>query len=478
MKLFVYQHISLASRRGLRPLLLVAVVAVCAVTLAGCGLFSGSGDTAGADTLLPAVEAVPARFGGLPLEEELSGVVRARNQVVIRAEISGAVVEVTARNGDTVARGQVLVRLDDSRLREQLRQAEANARLAAATASEARAQVAEIEADAKRTRALARDALVSELMLETREAQLAAAEAQAAQAEARVDQARAVVEERKADLARSVVRARTAGRVGQRDVEVGMVVDAGAPLFLLGDFQDLVVEVPLTQRMLRSVSEGTPVEIGTRDVEAEPFLASVSRISPFLEESSFSTEAEIDVPDGGRGLRPGMFVTVRVLYGSSRQATLVPASAVWENPGTGEPTVFVIEDSGGLSEPSSPVMDIPDTARATSMRTVEVLAEGRGQVGIRGVEAGEWVVTLGQHLLYRGFQTGGVEGSVARVRPTSWESVLGLQELRREDLLAAFLAKQRQLAKALGAELPESPEAADAALRDAGVARETPATVN
>jgi len=193
-----------------------------------------------------------------------------------------------------------------------------------------------------------------------------------------------------------------AGRVGQRDVEVGMVVDAGAPLFLLGDFQDLVVEVPLTQRMLRSVSEGTPAEIGTRDGEADPILASVSRISPFLEESSFSTEAEIDVPDGGSGLRPGMFVTVRVLYGSSRQATLVPASAVWENPGTGEPTVFVIEDSGGLSEPDSPVMDIPDTARAASMRTVEVLAEGRGQVGIRGVEEGEWVVTLGNESLRDG----------------------------------------------------------------------------
>ena len=62
------------------------------------------------------VEALPARTGGLPLEEAISGVVRARNQVAIRSEISAVVVEVLARNGDAVSAGQPLVRLDDEEL--------------------------------------------------------------------------------------------------------------------------------------------------------------------------------------------------------------------------------------------------------------------------------------------------------------------------------------------------------------------------
>jgi hypothetical protein len=88
-------------------------------------------------------------------------------------------------------------------------------------------------------------------------------------------------------------------------------------------------------------------------------------------------------------------------------------------------------------------------------------------VGVDGVEAGEWVVTLGQHLLYRALQAGSAESVSARVRPTDWETLLGQQELTREDLLAGFLAKQRRVAKVLGSEVPESPEALDAALAGA-----------
>jgi RND family efflux transporter MFP subunit len=432
-----------------------------ALAVVGCG--DNGGPSAGSGTA-PAVEALPARSGSLPLEEVLSGVVRARNQVAIRPELSAPVVEVLVRNGDRVVVGQPLVRLDDDTPREQLRQSEASLRLAEATASEARARVAEIEAQVKRTRSLAREALVSELELETREAQLLAAEAQAAQAEARVEQGRATVDERRAAMARTVVRAPVGGRVGQRDVEVGMMVDPGSTLFLLGDFDDLIVEVPLTQGMLRYVSEDTPVEVEARDLEGDLVRASISRISPFLEQTSFSTIAEIDVPGTGGGLRPGMFVTVSVLYGASQRATLVPSSAVWENPRTGDPTVFVVEESTGLSEPAAPEVEIPDQLRRVTMRSVEVLAEGRGQIGLRGVGPGEWVVTLGQHLLHRAIQADGGDATAARVRPTSWDRVLGLQRLQREDLLERFLAKQRAVARELGAELPPSPELVDEAL--------------
>jgi multidrug efflux pump subunit AcrA (membrane-fusion protein) len=243
-----------------------------------------------------------------------------------------------------------------------------------------------------------------------------------------------------------------------------MVVDRESTLFLLGDFRDLVVEIPLTQGMLQRVAEETPVEIEARDSKVETVMAAVSRISPFLEEASFSTTAEIDVPGHGSGLRPGMFVTVRVLYGASRRATLVPASAVWEEPTSGDRLVFVVEESDGLAEPETAPGDVPDRARRVSLRPVEILAEGRGQVGLEGVAPGEWVITLGQHLVHRMAQAVPDQQPTARVRPTSWERVIGLQQLQREDLLERFLAKQRQLARALGADLPASPEEAERAL--------------
>jgi RND family efflux transporter MFP subunit len=423
---------------------------------AGCGGSAGDGGGLEASRL-PAVEALPARTGSLPLFEELSGTVRARNQVVIRPEISAPVIEVLVQNGDPVAAGQPLVRLDPATEREQLRQAEAGLQVAEATAAEARAREAEVRANVVRQRALAEDGLVSELDLETREAQLLAATAQASQAQARVGQARASVAELQSALERTVVRAPVNGHVGQRAVEVGMVVGPSTTLFVLGDMSDLVVEVPLTQEMLGKVRVGTPVDIETRASGASPLRAEVSRISPFLDQSSFSTVAEIDVSPSDDLLQPGMFVEVRLLRGETEPATLVPASAVWEDARTGSQLVFVIDDAAGLEEPEEPDETIPDQPRRVSARRVQILAEGRGRTGISGVAGGEWVVTLGQHLLHERMQAGD-GGTTARVRPISWRRVLELQGLQREDLLEGFLAKQRRVAAVMGAEMPESTE--------------------
>jgi RND family efflux transporter MFP subunit len=266
-------------------------------------------------------------------------------------------------------------------------------------------------------------------------------------------------------LDKATVQAPVAGLVGRRDVEVGMVVSPATTLFLLGDLDDLIVEVPLTQEMLSQVPTGSPVEIDVRGSGGNPLRTEISRISPFLEAESFSTTAEIDIPGAGSGLRPGMFVTVRVLYGASERATLVPASALWEDPLTGDWTVFVVEDSAGLSETAVPGGEIPEVPRSVSRRAVDRLAEGRGQVAVDDVAVGEWVVVLGQHLLQERFDALGHQALMARVRPIAWAHVLYLEALQREDLLEGFLTKQRLVARAFGAELPESPDVVDETLR-------------
>ena len=431
---------------------------------------SGGGPGELGEVAPPAVEAVPARAGSLPLEEELSGVVRARNQVAIRPEINAAVMEVLVRDGDAVTPGQPLVRLDDEALSDRLRIADAELRVAEANAVEAGARISELRAQVVRSRALAAEGLTSELELETYEAQLDALEAAAGQAAAQVEQAQATVQERRSALTKATIRAPVAGAVGRRDVEVGMVVNPASLLFVVGDLDELVVEVSLTQGMLDHIEPGTPVAIDGRGPETEPVTAAISRISPFLETESFSTTAEIDLPATTAGFRPGMFVEVRVLIGRSTPATLVPASAIWENPLTGDRVVFVVVNDDGLIEPEAPSDEIPDRPRSVEMRPVEVLAEGRGTVGIRGADEGEWVVTLGQHLLQERRDTAGGSAVTARVRPTSWSRVLELAGLQREDLLAQFLAKQRVVARALGADLPESTAQVDEAMRAAAAA--------
>ena len=218
-----------------------------------------------------------------------------------------------------------------------------------------------------------------------------------------------------------------------------MRVDSQTQLFMLGRLDEMRVEVPVAQEVVTRVREGQRVELRPSD-GGDPIEAKVSRISPFLEPGSFSAEVEIDVPNEGR-LVPGMFVTVDIFYGESQPATLVPTSAMHEEPTTGEQGVYVVSE-GALAnvEPGA----LTQEPLAIPFRAVKVLADGRQTVGTDGVQPGEWVVVVGQHLL--GAQ-GSEEAPRARVRPADWDRILQLQTLQREDLLREFMERQRRISR-------------------------------
>jgi RND family efflux transporter MFP subunit len=442
-----------------RPRTAVGAVVVAAALLlvSACGAPESS-SRARAEQPPPAVEVLAAQAGTLPLEERLSGVVKAENQVAIYPEISAPIVEVMVRSGEKVRRGQPLVRLESDELNDQLRQAEAAAQLAQASAEEAQARVDESVAQVTRTRALAAQQLVSDVELETQEARLNAIRAGAAQAAARVAQAKATTEERRSALTNTLIRAPIDGSVGQRNAEVGMLADGNTLLFQIGNLDSLIIEVPLTEGMLAYIGEGLPVRLSAASLGDVSLKAELSRISPFLQQTSFSTIGEIDVENTDGKLNPGMFVTVDVLYGESENATIVPTSALWEDPGTGLLGVFVanlpLAPAQEQIQPTSLTDTQPPASEVTAMefRPVDVLARGRQTVGISGVEPGEWVVTVGQNLLSE------LEEPRAHVRETSWEKVIDLQSLQREDLLENFLDKQRLLAKTVGVEPPTTEE--------------------
>jgi HlyD family secretion protein len=405
---------------------------------------------------VPLVEALPARHGTLPLELRVSGVARAHNQVEIRPEISAVLVEVLVGSGDLVTKGQPLVRLQPDPQRQDLRQGRASVRLAEAEAAAARARLVELEAGASRTRKLAEQQMVSALERETQDAQAAAGRAAVSQALARVEEARASVGMRRSSLDKTVVRSPIAGRVGRREADQGMLVTPATVLFVVGDLDRMIVDVPLTEKMLGQVRAGQPVKLHGPGLGQRPVSATLSRVSPFLAAGSFSTTGEIDVDNKDGRLMPGMFVTADIAVGQSEQATLVPTSALWEDPRTGLIGVYVVERSTGAAQGKPPA----DKAGTSSgphpvrLRPVQIRAEGRATVGVSGIAAGDLVVTLGQHLL--GASGSGPAAGKARVRIAAWDRVLELQSRQQEDLLAAFLEKQQRLARAQGAALPST----------------------
>lgn len=409
--------------------------------LISCG--SNNNDNQGGEnnqesSTTPAVEAVKARYGSLPLSQRLSGTVIANNQVSLYPEISGKITKVHVQSGDVVKEGDPIVSIQDRQYQEQVEQAKANLRINQARLKQAKARYNELEAQYKRTKQLSEKELSSDLELETLQAQMSSAEADVELAEAQLQQSQSNLNERQEVLSRTVIRAPINGTVGQRNAERGMQVNSSTRLFTIGDLDNLRIEVMLTEDMLNSIEIGQTAQIypNPNAKKSGMIEAELSRISPFLNNVTRSTEGEIDVQNENNTLRPGMFVAVDILYGESQQATLIPTSALFTDPETGKEGVYVATSMDSEVEPVKQVdsENPPPLSDATPVefKQVDVIAEGRMELGVAGIDPGSWVVTVGQNLLAEG-------KSQARVRASSWERILAMQGLQRQDLLQRIL---------------------------------------
>lgn len=428
----------------------IGLSAAAALLLTACGRQDSArqGRDARREQKIPAVEAVQVQEGTLPLEERLAGSVSALNQTQIFPEVGGRIVEVLANDGDWVEAGTPLVRLRDSEFEERLRQAAAGLDVAEARVKQGEADLARSEATLKRQRAMAERNLGIAADLDAADADARSAEAQLALMKAERQQAASLVAERRAALAETVIKAPVSGLVGGRDAEVGQLATTSAPLFVIGDPARMRVAVTLTQRMLGYIETGTPVDIVVDGTSGDVIKAGISRISPFLHPVARTTQAEIDLPDHGGRLRPGMFVTVDVLYGESRTAALVPNSAIDHDPNDGHEGVYVasLPAPGGVAIDSDAAAPGPSRAPldplgpvAVQFVGVKIVARGRETSAVEGVEPGQWVVTVGHHLLSTS------EGGRALIQPTPWDHIMRLQQLQTRDLIEVIKTRQGEL---------------------------------
>ncbi len=375
----------------------------------------------------PTVEALQVITGNLPLEETLTGSVRALNQTDIYPQISAPIVEVLANNGDQVRQGDILVRLRDVEARERLRQAEAGYEITRAQVRQAEADLNRKKITLERINQLRIRDLETQAELENIEAEVEEAEATLALNIARKNQARSIIDERKNELENTIIRAPVHGVVGLRNAEVGQQVSSSTRLYQIGDPESMKIEMVLTETMTGYILPGQQAVISS-SITGNSLESTITRISPFLNPVTHTTTAEIEVSNPDGFLRPGMFVTVTVKYGESDQAILVPNNALFYHPDHGEQGVFVAENMS--QELTFEGEDPPrELTGPTPIRFVpiELVAKGRMISGIAGIPNDSWVVTMGHNLLIRGAQE-------AHIRPVDWDHILNLQQIQSRDL--------------------------------------------
>ncbi|HEX7082407.1 MAG TPA: efflux RND transporter periplasmic adaptor subunit [Gammaproteobacteria bacterium] len=231
----------------------------------------------------------------------------------VSTEADGVVREILFEPGSEVQAGDALVRLDDEIEQSQLRAAEAAAHLALLTFERAKRLIAE--------NAISRSELES-------------AEAAWKQANAEVDNLRAVI-------AKKVVRAPFAGKLGIRRVSIGDFLTKGTPVVSLQSLDPVFVEFSVPQRRLGELAAGQRV-VATVDAYAdERFTGEITAIEPQVDRATRNVRVQATFPNGDRRLRPGMFVSVDVLLERADPVLVIPATAVVHAP-HGD-SVFVIE---------------------------------------------------------------------------------------------------------------------------------------
>jgi HlyD family secretion protein len=227
-----------------------------------------------------------------------AGLIQANGRIegdhyAVAGKVPGKVVELLAREGDAIAQGQVLLRLDDRQIRARVEQAKQG--LAAITPQLATAQRAEEQArrDAARLRNLLaqgtstrRETEHTQLAWAVAQGQLTTARAQQAQAEAALAEAQSVQD----DL---TIRAPAGGILTTRMVDVGEVIAPGAPLFDIVDLDRLYLKVYVPEKDIGKVRLGLPARIYTDAFPNEPLAATVRYIAS---QAQF-TPKEVQTPD-------------------------------------------------------------------------------------------------------------------------------------------------------------------------------------
>jgi HlyD family secretion protein len=266
-----------------------------------------------------------------------TGTLAATNSVDVGSELSGTVKTVLADYNDHVKRGQILARLDTSKLEAQLTQSKAALEAAKAKVLQAQATVKETRAKLsqyQKVRELSDNKVPSQSEFDAAEGAFARAVADEANARAAVSQAEAALEANQTDLAKAVIRSPIDGTVITRSIEPGQTVAAAmtAPvLFTLAeDLRNMKLQVNVDEADVGQVRKGQPATFTVDAYSDRTFEARISQVrygsSTVDGVVTYLTVLQVDNTD--LSLRPGMTATAEIIVQKVEKALLVPAGAL------------------------------------------------------------------------------------------------------------------------------------------------------
>src|SRR5436190_6598460 len=300
-----------------------------------------------------AVEAVKVAVQPMPQSITAVGSLRSDESITVRPEVAGRISEILFQEGQRVARGATLIRLDPAINKAEVEQGRANLKLA--------------QSKYDRAVDLAKSNFISGQARDEAENNLRVAEAGVQLAEAR--------------LAKMEIKAPFAGVIGLRVVSVGDYAKEGSDIVNLESIDPLKVDFRVPEVYLKQIQVGQTLNVALDAMPGKTFDGKVFAVNPLVDAAGRAIVIRAVVRNPDTSLRPGMFARVRLFTRELQDALVIPEQAIV--PQGDEQFVFKVIDG-----------------RAVRVK-VQVGQRRDGKVEIvKGVDATDMIVTAG-HLKIR-----------------------------------------------------------------------------
>lgn len=337
------------------------LIVVILVAVAGGAWYyrSGGGDTAAASPNQPMGGGGPGRGGPggrAPMPVDMAPATRrevvdyitvvgnliGQATVDVVPRVGGRIESIPVKLGDRVTRGQTVAKIEDDQIREQI-----NQRMASLKVNEA--NVAQRESDAKLTETIYarmkaqydRD-LLSKQLLEDAEAKYNTAVSNVGVAKAQLVQMLSSVEELKITLANTTVTSPVDGFVSKRVLDQGAFAGANTVILSVVDIGTVRMVANLVEKDMKRVQPGVQALVEVDAYPGEQFSGQVSRVAPVFDPATRTAPMEIEVPNPGYRLKPGLYARVRLTVDRRPNALTVPRGAIADI--EGKRGVFMLEN--------------------------------------------------------------------------------------------------------------------------------------
>lgn len=295
---------------------------------------------------------------------ELQGSVETKKNVVLNAEMGGVLEKVYVTEGQKVSNGQVLAKIDDGGLSQQLAQMEIQLDLAKTTY--------------ERQKRLWDQQIGSEI--------------QYLQARSSYEGQVNAVKQMKSQLAKSVVTAPFSGVVDNIITEEGNVVSAGqTPILRLINLDDMYIRTDVPESYISDVTEGKEVEVSF-PVLGETVETKVKQTGSYINPNNRTFNAEIEVPNKDKKIKPNLTARLRINDYTNKEAILVPQNIISEN-SAGEQYLYILEDLKGDKAVAKQVVIETGKSQGDKIEVLKGLSDGDILIkeGARSVKEGQTV---------------------------------------------------------------------------------------